>query len=196
MFKRSDYTTSWTLSLLAVTTLLSFALSIAGCAQTVQEQPSAVGKALGESPTLPAPSGFLGSDYNKLQPGKEGQALLVYVDPNASWKTYNKVLLEPVQFWDSESSSVSTADQQMLANYFFNAIKKELQAKGFVLVDQAGPGVIRAQIAIINASAATPGLRTVSVIVPQARVINILQSLGEVVLWSQPDNLVAIARAA
>ncbi|MGH7779498.1 MAG: DUF3313 domain-containing protein [Candidatus Binataceae bacterium] len=160
------------LSLLCVSAMLS------GCAKTVQNQPSVIGKALGEKPVVPAATGFLGSDYARLQPGQEGQALLVYIDQTAQWRSYNKILLEPVQFWDGENSSVPPADQQMLADYFHNVIKKDLEAKNFTLVDQAAPRVIRLQVAIINAAAATPGLRTVSVLVPQIRVINAVQSLG------------------
>jgi len=34
------------------------------------------------------------------------------------------------------------------------------------------------QAAIINATAATPGLRTISVVIPQARILNYAQSLA------------------
>jgi hypothetical protein len=65
----------------------------------------------------------------------------------------------------------------MLTAYFYNQLKADLQ-KNFTLVDQDGPGVIVLQVALTNASAATPGLRSVSVVIPQARILNGLQSLA------------------
>jgi hypothetical protein len=64
----------------------------------------------------------------------------------------------------------------MLTAYFYNQLKAELE-KNFTLVDQGGPGVLVLQVALVNASAATPGL-TVSVAVPQLRVVNAAQSLA------------------
>ena len=102
---------------------------------------------------------------------------MVYVNPNAQWKQYNKILLEPVQFWDSPDTTVSPADQHMLTAYFYNQLKTDLE-KDFTIVDQGGSGVIELQVALTNATSATPGLRSVSVAIPQARVLNGLQSLA------------------
>lgn len=160
------------LSLLALQLVL-----LSGCAKTVQPEQGLIGKAMGEKPSLPPPTGFLGTDYAKMTPGKKGQAELVYVNPNAQWKTYNKILLEPIQFWDNDDSKVSPTDQHMLTAYFYNQLKTDLQ-KDFTLVDQPGPGTMTLQIAIINAEAATPVLRSVSVAIPQLRLLNRLQSLA------------------
>ena len=65
----------------------------------------------------------------------------------------------------------------MLTAYAYNKLKEDLQ-KNFTLVDQGGPGVLVLQVALVNASAATHGLRSVSVVIPQLRVINIAQSLA------------------
>jgi len=147
---------------------------VSGCSQTVESQPSVVKQV--ES-GQPATSGFFGSDISLLQPGKEGQAAMVYINPNAQWKNYNKILLEPVEFWDAADSSVSPSDQHMLTAYFYNALKEDLQ-KHFTLVDQGGPGVLTLQVALTNATGATPGLRSVSVVVPQARILTGIASLA------------------
>jgi len=160
-------------ALLTAAVLLSGLM--AGCAQTVAEQP-AVAKQV-ESGQAPAASGFFGSDLSLLQPGKEGQAAMVYINPSAQWSQHNKIMLEPVEFWDGADSSVSPSDQHMLTAYFYNKLKEDLQ-KNFTLVDQGGPGVLVIQVALTNASAATPGLRSVSVVIPQLRIINSVQSLA------------------
>ena len=118
--------------------------------------------------------GLLGEDCNRLTPGQEGQAALRYVNPNASWSQYQNILLEPVTFWGSDATQVSAADQQTLVNYCQQVLHEEL-GKKFKLVDQVGPGVMRLQVAIVDATAATPGMRTVSVVVPQARTLNTLK---------------------
>ena len=51
---------------------------------------------------------------------------------------------------------------------------RRLGAK-FEIVDEPGPGVLRLQTALTDASAATPALRSVSMAVPQARVLATLK---------------------
>jgi hypothetical protein len=158
---------------------LSLAWFLSACGQaTVQAQPQLEQQA--ETGQM-APSGarqFLGSDASLLAPGSEGQAALVYFNPSIQPKSYSKILLEPVEFWDSHDSTVSQSDQQMLCSYFYNKLKEALSAKNIPLVNQPGPGVIRIRVAIINATSATPGLRSLSVVIPQARILNYAQSLG------------------
>jgi hypothetical protein len=147
----------------------------AGCSQTVSEQPAVIKQlSSGESS---AASGFFGSDVSLLQPGQEGQAAMVYINPNVQWSQYSKIMLEPVEFWDSANSTVSPSDQHVLTAYAYNKLKEDLE-KNFTIVDQGGPGVLVLQVALVNATAATPGLRSVSVVVPQLRVINLAQSLA------------------
>ena len=163
------------LGLLAGAILLTSALS--ACSATSQGQVALQQ----ETPTgQAAPTGaaqFLGSDAALLQPGAEGQAAYVYINPNVQWSNYKKVLLKPVEFWDTPDTSVSPDDQKMLTSYFYNSLQKNLQ-QNFTLVDQPGPGVITFAVAIINAESATPGLRSVSLVIPQARILNYAQSLA------------------
>jgi hypothetical protein len=118
--------------------------------------------------------GLLGSDCNRLTAGQEGQAALRYLNPEASWTQYKQILIEPVTFWGSDATKVSAQDQQALVNYCQQVLREEL-GKKFQLTDQVGPGVMRLQVAIIDAEAATPGMRTVSMVVPQARTLNTLK---------------------
>ncbi len=122
-------------------------------------------------------SAFFGPDASKLQPGPEGGAALVYFNKDAPWSQYTKIQLMPVEFWAAPDSKVSPSDQQMLTSYFYNSLKTEL-SKNFTLVDQPGPGVLTLRIALMDATTATPGLRSISVIVPQARLLNGVQSLA------------------
>ena len=150
-------------SLAALVALVAFA----ACTTTTQEKVK----------MAPEMQGFMGDAYPLLTPGKEGQADLRYIAQDVDWKQYNGTVLEPVQFWAGSDSKVSPEAQQMLATYFYNSLKANLGKVGVNLVDLPGPGVMRAQIAFTDVTKATPVLRTVSVIVPQARVINQAQQL-------------------
>ncbi len=156
---------------------LAAALLASGCSTTVQSTPEAA-KAVESGGPLPSSvTGFFGPEASKLAPGPKGGAALAWINPNAQWGNYTKIQLMPVEFWAAADSKVSQADQQTLTTYFYNALQSNL-SKSFTLVDRPGPGVMTLRVALMDATTAVPGLRTVSVIVPQARVLNMAQSLA------------------
>lgn len=153
-------------------------LSLAACSQTAAPEPSIVQRAEGEKPATPPPSGFLGSDYSLLQPAAAGsgqQAMLAYTNTAVNFASYNKVMIAPVTFWADSDSKVSSADQQTLCNYFYNVLNEDF-GKNFTVVNEPGPGVVKLSVALTDATSATPGLRTISVIVPQAHALNLIKA--------------------
>lgn len=147
-----------------------------GCSTTVESTPAAA-KALESGTPLPSSvTGFLGPDASKLAPGPEGGAALAWINPNAQWASYTKIQLMPVEFWAAADSKVPTADQATLTEYFYNQLQTNL-SKSFTIVNQPGPGVMTLKVALMDATTAVPGLRTISVIIPQARVLNLAQSM-------------------
>jgi len=157
--------------------VLLVGLLLAGCSQTAAPEPNIIQRVSGETPAPPPPSGFLGNDYSLLTPPAEGsdqKAMLRYVAPNVNWGSYNKIMIAPVTFWANDDSKVSAADQQALCNYMYTVLEKDL-GKNFVLVDQPGPGVIKFSAALTDATSAVPVLRSVSVIVPQARALSVIK---------------------
>ncbi len=171
MSRRSGYTGALAAAGFAIM------LAMSGCATTVESAPEAA-KAMESGGPLPASvTGFLGPDASKLAPGPKGGAALAWINPNAQWSNYTKVQLLPVEFWADADSKVSPDDQKVLTGYFYNSLQTNL-AKKFALVNQPGPGVMTLRVALMDATTATPGLRTISVIVPQARILNAAQSLA------------------
>ena len=120
---------------------------------------------------------FLANDCSLLTPGGEGQNGLRWLNPAAQWTQYNKIMIDPVTFWGGSTTSISASDQQMLVNYFNQQLNKELGQK-FQIVNEPGPGVMKHDVAIVDASSATPVLRSISMIVPQARVLSSLKYLA------------------
>jgi hypothetical protein len=122
-------------------------------------------------------SGFLGS-YSDITPtNNKAEALERYINPNASWGSYNAIRLEPVSFWASPDSTVSLEVQQMLTDYAYQKLAADLTAKGVRLSDVGGPGVLVIRVALTDIKSAVPVLRTISVVVPQARLLNAAANL-------------------
>jgi Protein of unknown function (DUF3313) len=165
------------------TGLLSVLLAgflLSACSQTAAPEPNIIQRVEGEKPAPPPPTGFLGNDYSLLTPPTEGsdqKAMLRYVSPSVNWGSYNQVLIAPVTFWAADDSKVSAADQQALCNYTYNEFTKVL-GKNFVLASQPGPGVVKLSVALTDATSAVPGLRSISVVVPQARALSAIKMVA------------------
>ncbi len=125
-------------------------------------------------------AGFLG-DYSQLKKGGDDQALLVYIDPKADIKAYNKILMDPIRMYASKENSqmmdVSSEDQRKLLNYADAAVREKL-AKDYVFVQQPGPGVMRLRIAITEADSSYVVIDTVSTILPIGLAIAGIQTLA------------------
>jgi hypothetical protein len=121
--------------------------------------------------------GLLGDYCSKLEPGAKNQAGMRYINPAAQWTKYSKIMIDPVGFYGGSDSKVPAEDQQKLVDYFTQQLNVQL-VKKFEIVQQAGPGVLKIQAALTDVSAATPGLRSVSMVVPQARVLGSLKYLA------------------
>ena len=155
---------------------LTIMLTAAGCTATIESKPE-VAKEIAQGEPLPASvTSFMGPDASKLAPGPEGGAALVYINPNVQWAKYTKIQLLPVEFWAGSDSTVSSEDQKTLTTYFYNALNTDLQ-KSFTVVDQPGPDTMALRVALMDATTATPGLRSLSVVVPQLKIINTAQSM-------------------
>lgn len=163
MIKPSAVRSSWTFFVAG----LALATGVAGCAVTQQASVSGENYCPFLGPSLCA----------KLTPGTSGQIDLRYVNPDAQWTQYKKVLIEPVSFWGSEDTTVSAADQRILTNFLYQALESQLGQK-FQVVDKPGPGVMVVQAALLDATTATPGLRSVSLVEPHVRAVATLKYLA------------------
>jgi hypothetical protein len=120
---------------------------------------------------------FLAKDCSLLTVGGKEQTGLRYINTTVKWNQYSKILIDPVTFWAGDATKISSADQQMLVNYFSQQLKEQLGEK-FELVNQSGPGVMKLDVAMTDVETATPVLRTISMIVPQAHMVANLKYLA------------------
>jgi hypothetical protein len=124
-------------------------------------------------------SGFLG-DYSILTPGPEGGAKLVYQNPAANIKSYDKIWLVPVTIWAGEGSDMnglSPEDRKMVADRLF-AVLQERLVKDYALVQQAGPNTMRIAVALTAADHSYPVMDTISTIVPIGLGVSTLKAIA------------------
>jgi hypothetical protein len=144
--------------------LLGLALSF-GCAATKE------GRKVREE-------GFL-SDYSMLEKGSGEGTQLRYFAKGVDWKSYDKMLVDPVQFWRSTDvdAGLSPQQQQGLVNYFHSAVYEQL-SRSYEMVSIPGPGVIRVSVAFTRLGDRNVTLDTVSTYVPQMRLLSELKSVA------------------
>ncbi|QSA97851.1 DUF3313 domain-containing protein [Methylococcus sp. EFPC2] len=121
--------------------------------------------------------GLIGKYCGMLTTGTDEQMALRYVNPAAKWSQYHKVLIAPVTFWGGEEAKIPQSDQQTLVNYFQQTLREQV-GKKLQVVDQPGPGVLTLTVALTDAESATPVLRSISMIVPQAHMLSNLKYLA------------------
>lgn len=125
-------------------------------------------------------SGFLGDADSQMREGKSDEALRIYRNPNADWKSYQKVMIYPVTVWvgkDSQLEDVSPLDRQRLANDLWAKLNEALKAD-YEIVHQPGPGVMLIKAAITEGEASWPVIDTISTIVPQLHAVSELKYLA------------------
>jgi len=138
--------------------MLCVAVILGGCAATYQAHEV-------------EPSGFLG-DYSQLERGEKGQALMVYLNPSASWQSYDKMLIDPVTIWYNEDlSNVPKGEAKVLADYLDASLRHHLRAD-YKLVYRPGPGVLRLRVAMTEAKGSKRTLNLVSSVIPSLRMLS------------------------
>jgi hypothetical protein len=98
-------------------------------------------------------------------PALRRRPALAYTNPNVSFTSYSKIIIAPVTYWADNDSTISADQQQVLCNYFYGVLQKDF-SQNFNVVTLPGPGVAKLSVALIDATAATPGLRTIGIIDP------------------------------
>jgi hypothetical protein len=90
-------------------------------------------------------------DPSILEKGKEGEALYRYINPKVNWKSYSKVIIEPVIVYQQAAMDAETRENvQTLANNAFVFLNTEV-GKVATVATVPGPGTLRMQFAIVSA---------------------------------------------
>ena len=116
--------------------------------------------------------GFLG-DYSRLSENPEDGVDLRYIAMDVDWQSYDKVLLDPVQFWRSADveAGLSPEEAQELADYFYGALRESLSGD-YAMVTAPEGGTLRISIAFIRLGERNVTLDTISTYWPIGRVLS------------------------
>jgi uncharacterized membrane protein len=153
----------------------------------------AAGCATSKAPAESEYSGFLGdySDLQKFQDAK-GETVLRYINPKLNPKNYSAVIVEPMGMYPkaqpTEQLTQDTIDQ--IQRYGSACLRRALASKVRV-VDAAGPGVLRLQVAITGVVSTSQPLKPYQV-VPMAFVATM--AINSVAGAPQQARLLAEAR--
>ncbi len=153
-------------SSLFVPLILTVAVSVLGCGTTQQARRVET-------------SGFL-KDYSQLEGGKQGEALLVYINPDADFSAYDKVLLDDVTVWRAVDSNLADAPNEEieeLALGLHEAMVESLK-EDYEIVHTAGPGTLRVRLAITEAAKSWVVMDTLTTVIPHSRLISGIQKLA------------------
>ncbi len=118
------------------------------------------------------PSGFL-KDYTQFKKGGGERAALYYINPEADFSVYSKIILEPVTVWvteDSDLKDVPKEDLESLTYYMYTAIMNQLVGD-YNFVSAPGADVMRIRLAFTEASGGTAPLDILTTYIPPARLI-------------------------
>jgi len=113
------------------------------------------------------PSGFL-QDYDLLEPGKPGQASLVYRNPDVDIPAYQKILIDRVTIWcgaDLEDHAADSADFVRMANMLYSTFRERFE-KTHVITDTPGPSTLRFRLALTDVTPNSSELVVYSTVVP------------------------------
>ena len=144
--------------------------------QSATPQPSAP-ESVPAQPVAPAPetrqlsgykySGFL-SDYTKLQPAPDGGQAMVWLKPGVDFKTYDKIIVERLNFFykdDADYKGIDPTELKALADYFNETFVKDV-GNAYPIVTEPGPGVLRVRAALTDIVPNKPAVSVVVLVVP------------------------------
>jgi len=138
------------------------------------------GTATAERASAEQTSGFLG-DYSQLREVKDaaGETVLRYVNPKAGGGKYQRLLLDPVQYYPAPQASaqVDLATLNAVRNYVDKTMRDRLGAR-IPLATEPGPGVLRLRTAITAVSSAEAGRKPYQYI-PIAFLVTAATGLGQ-----------------
>lgn len=115
------------------------------------------------------------SDYSKLSPVAGEKEMKRYINPNADFAKYDKILIDRIKVWykeDAEYKGIDPTELKALVDYFHEAIVKQVEAT-YTIAEKAGPGVMRLRIAITELVPTKPAYSVAVAVTPYATIADL-----------------------
>lgn len=115
-------------------------------------------------------------DRSLLDYGGYDEALLRYANPKADYKKYTSVMIDPViMFKPKNASKEELADLKALSSNCYSYLVKEL-GSDYKIVKDPAPGVLKIQVAILDAETSDPTMDTITTILPFGAAFSIVKT--------------------
>lgn len=115
-------------------------------------------------------------DRSLLDYGGYDEALLRYANPKADYKKYTSVIIEPVMmFKPKNASKEEIADLKTLSSNCYGYLVRELGGD-FKIVKDPAPGVLKIQVAILDAETSDPTMDMLSTVLPFGAAFSIAKT--------------------
>ena len=138
------------------------ALTFSGCGASQQARSMEIKDSLLINPAI-------------LEKGAEGQALYRYENPKADFKSYSKILIDPVIMSKAADMDADEAENyQKLVNNAFVLLNDQLK-NDYSIVKSPEPGTLRVQMAILAASSASKVRSVTSTVLPIGLALNLVK---------------------
>ena len=149
--------------LVLITLLGVFLVLITGCSSTFQTRKLTT-------------SGFLG-DYSQLEKGSGDEAQLRYINPQANFGGYTKILMDPVKFYSDKNSKLEGEDKKRIVDYLDATIKEQLKTD-YTFVNKPSSETMRLRVAITEARGSAVVMDTVSSIIPVGVALGLIKKVA------------------
>ena len=121
-------------------------------------------------------TGFL-STYDGLKPADDSMMEWLFLNENAKFNSYDKIILDYVVFFvkeDAEYKGLQIDEMQQLAEAFHKSVIEALSDK-YQFVSKPGPGVMRVRLALTNVEPIKLGRSFLTSVVPVGMAINLVK---------------------
>ena len=146
-----------------LTVLMVFLFLITGCSSTHQTRKVTT-------------SGFL-SDYSQLEGGRKDEAQLIYINPQADFNSYTRILMDPVKFYSDKNSKLEGEDKKRIVDYLHATILEQLKYD-YTFVNKPSEGTMRLRVAITEAQGSKVVMDTISSIIPIGMAIGLVKKVA------------------
>jgi hypothetical protein len=119
-------------------------------------------------------SGFL-NNYPQFQPGPKDGMDQIYTTPGMDLSTYNKVMMDEVQFFpkkDSTDKGLQASELKELSDSFHHAVFEAL-GNEYPLVSEPGNDVLRVRLAVTDIETSNPAMTGITTVVPVGLAISL-----------------------
>lgn len=121
-------------------------------------------------------SGFLG-DYSQLKKGSGDEAKLLYVNSQADFAGYTRILMDPVKFYNDQNCKLEGEDKKRVVDYLHATIIEQLKSD-YTFVNKQGAGTMRLRVAITEAQGSKVVTDTISSIIPVGMALGLVKKVA------------------